>query len=393
MFLLYFQPSRILSFNRCRYAMGLQCEKCKDPDVRVVYWSCRSQLDNTTENVRDLCWVNCFLGKAIGFLLLAIFFSFGTNALALGGAEQNSSWSYSGWVCDPVVPGYQGEVQARRGDGVFLGRMIADRPTTVAVPAACRSPHGVHGFQLDIEQKPEWADGKTYDVTLYSMGQKGNSTPFHTFAASFSAVSDTIEPPRQPGDIVGRDLDSKYLGAAGHIGVWDGSMVIEALDESGSSKIFKNTWNNFKSRTKAWDTVHPRYPVHFIKTCWDIVCDINQNERSGFWASPQQAVFYRATQVFRIGADYTWDMGISTAEPAMRDYKEPRWKRDKVRGSYRCDTFVYDAFRASTDLNIAGIFPYREVSKMHPSWSEKVSSLIGYRTFTPAKVMEKIRSF
>ncbi|WP_159917469.1 hypothetical protein [Pantoea sp. 18069] len=327
------------------------------------------------------------------FLSLLMVSPVSAYALGMGGVDSTSAWTYSGWACNPSAPGYQNEVQARRDDGVFLGRVIADRSSKTPVPATCASPHQFHGFQLDIERKPEWVDGKVHEVILYSIDHNGNSTPLRTFPANFSSVSDGVNPPRNIGDIVGRDLNYVSLGWAGHIGVWDGSSVIEVLDERGYNKVYKNSWENFKSRSKAWDTVHPKYPGHMIKTCWINDCDVNQSRFAGMKVSAQQAVVYRATQVYMIGADYTITAGFTTAEPVMKDYNDPRWRRKAIRGKYRCDTFVYDAFRASTDIDNAGIFPYREIYGMDHSWRSKVSSLYGFTTMLPSKVMEKIRNF
>lgn len=319
---------------------------------------------------------------------------FPTAAFAIGmvDTEPNSAWTYTGWACDPSTPGYQSEVQARRDDGKFLGRVIADLPQKAATPPVCSSPHGVHGFKLDIERKPEWADDKKHDVTLYSIDHKGKQTPFHTFSAQFSTSSDNVVPPKIPGDIVGRELDAPELGKIGHLGIWDGSQVIEVLNEGSGSKVFRKSWDDFKSRSKTWDTIHPKYPEHAIKSCWLQTCDINP-DRSERRVSALQAVIYRANQVYMIGADYSYTVIFTTAEPAMVDYKDSRWKRRAIRGKYRSDVFIYDAFRASTDIDNAGIFPYRTAYNMSWSWREKVSSLYGIALTLPYKLREKISNF
>lgn len=161
---------------------------------------------------------------------------------------------------------------------------------------------------------------------------------------------------------------------AGHIGVWDGSHVIEVLNESGFNKVSRNSWDDFRSRSSVWDTVTPKYPAHMIRTCWAYECDVNSNYSGGLKVSPAQAVVYRAAQVQTIGADYTITASFSTAEPMMKDYKQPGWRRKAVRGKYRRDTFVYDAFRASTDLDNSGVFPYREVYGMDDSWRRKIAT-------------------
>lgn len=99
----------------------------------------------------------------------------------------------------------------------------------------------------------------------------------------------------------------------------------------------------------------------------------------------------RAVQIYTIGADYTLAPTYSTAEPEMKDYTQPRWKRPAIKGKYRCETFVYDAFRVSTDIDNSGVFPYRNVYNMDTSWRTKVADLYSFLATTPAKVMQKIR--
>ena len=92
---------------------------------------------------------------------------------------------------------------------------------------------------------------------------------------------------------------------------------------------------------------------------------------------------------FLIGADYTLSPIFTTAEPEMKDYTQPRWKRPAIKGKYRCDTFAYDAFRASTDLDNITVLPYRYVYNMDSSWRSKVAGLYTSITTTPSKIMQK----
>lgn len=317
------------------------------------------------------------------------------NALAMGAAESNSVWLHSGWACDPSTPGYQAEVQAWRDDGLFLGRMIADRTPKTAISASCASSHGLHGFSLHIERKPAWTDGKVHEVTLYSVDRNGKSAPFHKFSAPFVSMLENVQLPRNMGDIVGRDLDSKIEIAAkfGHIGIWDGSMVVEVLSDAGVNKVFRNNWDDFKSRTKPWDTAYPRYPDMKITTCWDKRCDIHPNRPGQEKVSAPHAVVKRATQVYMIGADYSILLKFTAAEPELYDFTNPEWKREAVRGVYRSDVFVYDAFLATADLHPGDFIPHREIEGMTKSWHDKVVSLYGFALTLPYKVMEKIRNF
>ena len=331
----------------------------------------------------------CNLGK---FLIILVI-PFSVNAEGVGKAESTLPWIYSGWVCDSDFPGYQSVVQAWRDDGKLLDNVVASGPVESDISHACRSPHNAHGFRMGIDTQPEWMDGKVHDVTLYVVGRKGVKTPIRTFSVNFSNANEGISPPRNPGDIVGRDLDRKPLGPMGHIGIWDGQKVVEMLDErSDISKVFRNSWADFQSRTATWPTAYPNYPKHTIKTCFARTCDVNNNRPGEVVVDARQAVFSRALQVYSIGAEYTWSPDFKTAEPEMIDFQNGFWKRKLIFGRYRCDTFIYDAFRASTDLDTAGVWPARYVYNMHYSWRDKVVRLYGF-AMTPASVMNKVRDF
>jgi len=332
------------------------------------------------------------LRKKIVCLILAMLSPFSVYALGVGTTDSGSAWTYSGWVCDPAVPGYQSEVQAKRDDGEVLGRVVAGDVHETSMPSACRSSHNAHGFRLDIEQKARWADGKYHDVTLYSVDPAGNKTPFSTFSVQFSSSAEDVPSPRAAGDIVGRELDYKKAAFSGHIGIWDGAKVIEVLDEKGASKVYRNSWENFKSRSKVWNTVHPNYPMHTIETCWAHTCDVNLQQSGGLRVSAQQAVILRATQIYMIGADYTLGLYFTAAEPELRNHRESQWRKSAVRGMYRCDTFVYDAFVATTD-KLSFLNPPRYVYNMDKSWKENVSSLYGFALTLPSSMLEKIRNF
>lgn len=332
-------------------------------------------------------------GSAVGMSIF-LFLPFSAHALGMGEVQSESAWEYVGWACDSSAPGYQSVVQAKRDDGVLLGRVVADRTATTAIPRECASPHEFHGFKLYIERKPEWVDGKVHEVAIYSIDQKKDPTKLKSFMREFSGVAADVKSPKNMGDIVGRDLNISNLGAVGHLGIWDGSRVVEVLNEDkGLNKVFRNTWDDFTRRTTPWNTVGPKYSGHMVKSCWSNICDINHNRVNSVLVSAQQAVVYRALQIYQIGADYSYTLAFTTAEPFMHDAKEPAWRREAIRGKYRSDVFIYDAFRASTDIAHSGIFPYREVYGMPHSWRDKVSTLYGMALTLPYKVFEKIRDF
>lgn len=329
--------------------------------------------------------------KKFIFLLLIFIAPHGAFALGTGWTDVTTAWTYSGWACDPAAPGYQTAVHIWRDDGKFLGGVGATMVREPAVGAACGSRHSSHGFHLNIEQKTELMDGKVHNVTLYVLDHAGNPAPIGTRSVQFPSSPNNVAAPRAPGDVVARDLAVPGIGALGHVGIWDGSSVIEMLNEGYGNKIFINSWGNFKSRSTPWHTAYPNFPRHTIKTCWGSTCDINSNRPDQLTFNAQEATFRRAFQVYLIGSDYTITRVYSTAEPAMVDYTDRRWTRPPRRGTYRCDTFIYDAFRATTDLDRSGIFPFRNVYNMTSSWRSKVAALYDYWEMTPARLMQKVR--
>lgn len=310
-----------------------------------------------------------------------------------GWADQYSAWSYAGWACDPSVPGYQTPVHIWRDDGKFLGGTMAVNPREAAVGAACSSTHSAHGFSINIEQKTELMDGRVHAVTLYVIDQAGQPYPFSTVSVAFPYSSDNVAAPKSPGDVVGRDLNVAGLGALGHIGIWDGASVIEMLNEGSGNKVFMNSWENFKSRSIPWNTAYPNYSGHSVKSCWGTTCDIHSNRPDQQTYTAQQATFRRAYQIYLIGANYTITTSTTAAEPEMRDYTDG-WRRPAQRGTYRCDTFIIQAFRGTTEFDNVAIFPWRDAPSAPETWRQKVSSLSSILSFiTPSNVIDKIRAF
>lgn len=56
--------------------------------------------------------------------------------------------------------------------------------------------------------------------------------------------------PSRVGDITGRNLAVTGLGAIGHIGTWNGSQVVEVLNENPVIQF--NTLSNFQNRSNYW---------------------------------------------------------------------------------------------------------------------------------------------
>lgn len=63
--------------------------------------------------------------------------------------------------------------------------------------------------------------------------------------------------PKAAPDVVGRDLAVSGLGWFGHVGYWDSTKVIEAMNET-NNVIQANTLENFKARSPFWGAKYGR---------------------------------------------------------------------------------------------------------------------------------------
>lgn len=153
--------------------------------------------------------------------------------------------------------------------------------------------------------------------------------------------------PASPADIVGRDLDLFGLGHVGHVGIWTGEHVIEALNIGGNA-ININSLADFKSRTRYWGAAFLAGLENLApqRMCTDAACSyvITLNTRD--------AVVHNASLIQKIGADYTIADGYISARPACLPPACSRF-RHPVRGLYRCDKFVIDAFSPVSNANLA----------------------------------------
>lgn len=152
--------------------------------------------------------------------------------------------------------------------------------------------------------------------------------------------------PVSAADIVGRDLDLFGLGSVGHVGIWTGRHVIEALNTAGNA-INTNGLADFKSRTRYWGAAFvaglEKLPQQ--RMCIDAACSYLIS------LGVKEAIVQNALVIQQIGADYTIADGYISARPgcsppACTSYRRP------VRGLYRCDKFVIDAFAPVSNANL-----------------------------------------
>ncbi len=324
---------------------------------------------------------------------LATFLAF-QEVYALGYVNSASVDRYTGWGCDFSVPNQQVPIFLWRDDGKFLGSTVADLLREETVGAACGGSHSAHGFSLALPVDSRLMDNKWHKVRVYASQRGGltelNNSPVKVF---FKKEGKDVPAPRLSGDVVGRDLQIPGISWAGHIGLYDGSKVIEVLSE-GVSVIQTNSWENFKSRSPTWNTIYTKFADnHMVRSCWTGSC-YSDNSTEDVSLAARYAVIARAYQVLLIGVDYTITTMAKMATPESRSLSYPYTVRPAQRGVYRCDTFVIDTFYATTELRNRKQFPQRQVSSIPASWASKIANLDATLSLVlPLTVFKKIRDF
>lgn len=125
--------------------------------------------------------------------------------------------------------------------------------------------------------------------------------------------------PSAVGDVVGRALNVSGLGWIGHVGMYDGNKVLEALNEP--TVIQKNTVSNFKGRSSYWGAKY------------------------GTWTGLYKAIDKGANQA-NFSPTYTttaiWKEGGYAQTCVKRNWYGGciQYQMTLVKGQFRCDTFV-----------------------------------------------------
>jgi hypothetical protein len=175
--------------------------------------------------------------------------------------------------------------------------------------------------------------------------------------------------PAWRGDMVGRDLKFILIPYVGHVGVVtsynpanltdDQIFVLEmSHDHSRNPEIV--TFSAFRHKTVYWGAVHGNWPDIRLDTYCDNGNYYPLNFQPGYCMSlesygslvtPAGAILNRALAIYRVdGNEYTYTAVSTPMKPASCD---TNYCYGAVRGIYRCDTFVYDAYRRATgDLNL-----------------------------------------
>ena len=213
-----------------------------------------------------------------------------------------------------------------------------------------------------------------------------------------------ILPPRNPGDVVARDLAVTGLGNFGHVGLFDGRKVLQAM--GGDTTVIQAVdYYNFWTKDPVnWPTVFTNIPSHTVTSCYGASCAIidppyGQSDLSTFYANV--AIAQRARQIYLIGADYTLTAFVRVAQPTYMDDRRSMLGQPAVRGMYRCDTYLMDAFVVSDDQigyefdQLTGQYALftRVTSGESADWHLKINMMVNVTPWYPNTFYSKVRGF
>ncbi len=318
---------------------------------------------------------------------------------------QGTKFRAAGWACDSTRPNEATGIHIWR-ESAWLTGGNASIPREPAVGTACGSSNSNHGFDISVDVPEALLDNADHVVTVYSVGSGGYTEAIGSKRLPF--LSGKLKLPKTMGDIVGRDLDTAVAGALGHIGIWDGTQVIEVLNEPGNV-VKINTWENFRGRTKPWDTAYPKIPNYSVRTCYAAVCNGEGAVFGGSGGSnpthttfdSRLALIRRAFQIMAIGASYTLTAAPTVALPTIN---RPSGQTGARKGVYRCDTFVLDLFAwidiptgSSENVMWSRINPSplpfnRSITNAPVDWKNKMRTLF-LGDFLPVSIYNKMKSF
>lgn len=187
--------------------------------------------------------------------------------------------------------------------------------------------------------------------------------------------------PTLPGEVLGRDLNVANLGWIGHVGIWDGGRVAEAMNQSGNALRYSSL-SDFKNATVYWGKASPNIPNYPVYSCFEAHCKnfylapSGQTEKT----TSRLAIAKRAYQAYLIGADYTLLAQYVSADRG--DYWHP-----SRRGTYRCDTFVID---------MLGITVYNQNSTYNApvdaTWKSRYDAIF-YGPILPKTVFNTLKTY
>lgn len=179
--------------------------------------------------------------------------------------------------------------------------------------------------------------------------------------------------PTKKGDVIGRDLNVPGVSWVGHIALWDGSRVIEVLNQSGNAVHF-NSIDTFKNTSPYWGVASPNIAPGWQKSwCYEAFCN---GDATRIILQSRDAVGRGAYQAYLIGASYTLSENFKTVIPATT--YEPA-----QRGIYRCDTFVIDMFWYSYNYeSLDAVYLTQDQRR----WVSQIKAIAGtYATYSTPK--------
>lgn len=305
-------------------------------------------------------------------------------------------------------------------DGNFIGAGVASNIREFAVQTACGSTHSKHGFDIAVNVPSALLNGSNRSVVVYAIYADGShekldNTPLQV---QFAALPGRARP-TQMGDIVGRNLAYSWGGPLnyfGHIGIWDGSNVIEATGTENSGDTLKvKSWNEFSSAPDLWQTITPVTDEFKQYYCSRPVC-VEYNEW-GVGPSTSSTLAYGYTReiaaksayvYYLIGASYTRLADFSPAKQGHRygtkaccspfgsgPCRDVWTEKKATRGVYRCETFVLHAWATSSIKSGYPTILQRVGAYENPAavrhWDMQIAALLDKLIRTPRHIYENMQ--
>ncbi|MFG0641864.1 hypothetical protein [Delftia sp. WSY_22] len=327
---------------------------------------------------------------------------------------------YMGWACKAGSSVPSGiHIYA---DGQYIGGGNAAIVREFAVQAACNSTTSNHGFDIQVDVPIGLLNGAVRNVDVYAIyedntSEKLQNTPMRI---KFDAIPGR-EKPANFGDVVGRDLAYSWGGPLnyfGHIGLWDGYNVLEAVGTiDPKNTIRPATWDVFSSATDLWKTISPVIPQDFRQEyCGVISCHYFQLESGRLVLTGPHTFNHYIRQMaaraafikYTIGASYAkaaqytpsmqgmtyWTKNVCS--PFSNKCTEKLVETKPARGVYRCETFVLDVWAATSiygnPLRSQKVVGGRNSEAAAEIWGRQISYQTSWaRVITPVSVYSNLQ--
>ncbi|MET4577049.1 hypothetical protein [Ottowia thiooxydans] len=366
--------------------------------------------------------------KIFKYIIFAVISIFHLHAVGAGWVDSASFNRYVGWACQVGNENPIG-IHIWRDDGIFLGGGNAPNLRESAVANACGTETPNHGFDITLNIPPAMVDNRVHGVKVFMVFDgKSELIANSPVNVVFGVYDKNLDKPSIEGAVVGRDLDMKGFGKYGHLGIWDGSHVIEMLNEGGKNKVKRSSWEDFIGRTKVWPIAYPKIPEgggvfrggdFKVAGCFGVSClskgsalPTGPNIEGVYTTlSPREAVVKRAYQIYLIGSAYTITAHIEKVFPGKVTYTyshcNPYGKGggncpmrvvvNPVTGKYRCDSLVLDAFATSVIPNWGSSVDAEYLifnDRGYKAWRQRMELLVDHlKVKTPERLMADFRSY